>query len=200
MPEEMYTYSNHKITGENGFSAEIISENHWKEITIEGSINVKLSLEGGVYVIRHNFLDEGYVRKNSSMEYEGNNFIIDHQGLKNLNSNRINFDIISGDEHVAFINVFRKEVNIDLDEPKYIIPVMIYIAIISKRLRTFGGKVHVKNWSTPLLSLSVSMFGGLITTDGLNVGKTEQLILIMVPIVALTISLFYLILKRGKLF
>ncbi len=196
----MYTYSDHKITGENGFSAEIIPGNHWKEISIEDSINVKLSLENGVYIIRHNFLEEGYVRKNSAMEYEGNNFIIDPQGLKNLNSNKINFDITSGDEHVAFINVFRKEINIDLDEPKYIIPVIIYIAVLSRRLKIFGGKVHVKNWSGPLLSLSVSMFGGLITTGGLNMGKTEQLILLLVPIAALTISLFYYILRRGKLF
>ena len=34
------------------------------------------------------------------MEYEGNNFIIDPQGLKNLNSNKINFDITSGDENI----------------------------------------------------------------------------------------------------
>jgi hypothetical protein len=200
MPEEMYTYSNHKITGENGFSAEIIPENHWKEIAIEGSINVKLSLENGVYVIRDNFLEAGYVSRNSSMEFKGNNFKIDPQGLKNLNSNTINFYVISGDESVAFINVFRKEVNIDLDEPEHLIPVMIYIALLSKRLRIFGGKVHVKNWSAPMLSISVSMFGGLITTVGLNVAKTEQLILIMLPIVALTISLLYFILRRGKLF
>ena len=200
MSEEMYTYSDHKITGENGFSVEIIQENHWNKISIEGSINVQLSMENGLYIISHNFLEEGYIRKNSYMEYERNNFMIDHQGLKNLNSNRINFDIISGDEHIAYINVFRKEVNIDLDEPRYIIPVIIYIAVLSRRLRIFGGKVHVKNWSAPMLSLSVSMFGGLITTGVLNVGKTEQLILILVPIAALTISLFYYILKRDKLF
>ncbi len=67
----MYTYSDHKITGENGFSAEIIPGNHWKEISIEGSINVKLSLENGVYVIRHNFLDEGYVGKTHPWNMRG---------------------------------------------------------------------------------------------------------------------------------
>ena len=196
----MYTYSDHKITGENGFSAEIIPGNHWKEISIEGSINVKLSLENGVYVIRHNFLDEGYVRKNSSMEYEGHDFIIDHQGLKNLNSNKINFYVISGDVHVAFINVFRKEMNIDLDEPEYIIPVMIYIAIISKRLRTYWNKIHVKNGAAPLLSSFLYLFAGLIPMSGLNIGNNYEFLLILLPTVAITLNLLYYILRRGKLF
>ncbi len=200
MSEEMYTYSNHKITGENGFSAEIIPENHWKEISIEGSINIKLSLENGVYIIRHNLLEAGYVSKNSSMEYEGNNFMIDHQGLKNLNSNKINFYVISGDVHIAFINVFRKEMNIDLDEPEYLIPVMIYIAIISKRLRTYWNKIHVKNGAAPLLSSFLYLFAGLIPMSGLNIGNNYELLLILLPTVAITLNLLYYILRRGKLF
>ena len=75
MPEEMYTYENRKITGENGFSAEVIPENRWREISIEGSINISFSLENGVYIIRHNYLEEGYVKKNSVMEYEGNGLV-----------------------------------------------------------------------------------------------------------------------------
>ncbi len=200
MPEEMYTYENRKITGENGFSAEIIPEDRWREISIEGSINISFSLENGVYIIRHNYLEEGYVKKNSVMEYEGKTFNIDHEGLKNLKMNKINFYIFSGGTEVAFINVFRKEVNIDVDDPQYIVPVMIYIAILSKRLKTRGNKIYLKNRNLIAFSSTIYLFTGILSLTGLDIENNYEMLLVLTPIAILAVQMLYYILIKGQLF
>jgi hypothetical protein len=200
MPDEMYTYANHKILGKNGFSAEIIPENYWKEISIEGSINLNLTLENGVYIIKHNYLEEGYVKKNSVMEYGRNTFNIDSQGLKYLKMGKINFYIFSGETQVAYINVFRKEVNIDVDEPVYLIPVMVYIAILSKKFKTHRNKIYLKNRSGIILSSFAYLFAGTISMTGLEIGNNYELLLLLIPLVFITVHLFYYILINGKLF
>lgn len=200
MPEEMYTYENRRITGENGFSAEIIPENRWREISIEGSININLSLENGIYIIRHNYLKEGYVKKNSVMEYEGKTFIIDHQGLKNLKMNKINFYIFSGETRVAYVNVFRKDVNIDVDDPQYIIPVMIYIAILSKKLKTRGNKIYLKNRNLIAFGSMIYLFTGILSFTGLDIENNYEMLLVLTPIVILAVQMLYYILIKGQLF
>ncbi|MCL4453284.1 MAG: hypothetical protein M1317_04185 [Candidatus Thermoplasmatota archaeon] len=200
MPEEMYTYENRRITGENGFSAEIIPENRWREISIEGSININLSLENGIYIIRHNYLEEGYVKKNSVMEYEGKTFIIDHQGLKNLKMNKINFYIFSGETRVAYVNVFRKDVNIDVDDPQYIIPVMIYIAILSKKLKTRGNKIYLKNRNLIAFGSMIYLFTGILSFTGLDIENNYEMLLVLTPIVILAVQMLYYILIKGQLF
>ncbi|WP_298275704.1 hypothetical protein [Ferroplasma sp.] len=200
MQEEMYTYENRRITGENGFSAEIIPENRWREISIEGSININLSLENGIYIIRHNYLKEGYVKKNSVMEYEGKTFIIDHQGLKNLKMNKINFYIFSGETRVAYVNVFRKDVNIDVDDPQYIIPVMIYIAILSKKLKTRGNKIYLKNRNLIAFGSMIYLFTGILSFTGLDIENNYEMLLVLTPIVILAVQMLYYILIKGQLF
>jgi len=200
MPGEMYTYENRKITAGNGFSAEIIQENRWREISIEGSINISLSLENGVYIIRHNYLEEGYVKKNSVMEYEGKTFNIDREGLKNLKMNKINFYIFSGETEVAFINVFRKEVNIDVDDPQYIVPVMIYIAILSKRLKTRGNKIYLKNRNLIAFSSTIYLFTGILSLTGLDIENNYEMLLVLTPIAILAVQMLYYILIKGQLF
>ncbi len=196
----MYTYENRRITGENGFSAEIIPENRWREISIEGSININLSLENGIYIIRHNYLEEGYVKKNSVMEYEGKTFIIDHQGLKNLKMNKINFYIFSGETRVAYVNVFRKDVNIDVDDPQYIIPVMIYIAILSKKLKTRGNKIYLKNRNLIAFGSMIYLFTGILSFTGLDIENNYEMLLVLTPIVILAVQMLYYILIKGQLF
>ncbi len=196
----MYTYENRRITGENGFSAEIIPENRWREISIEGSININLSLENGIYIIRHNYLKEGYVKKNSVMEYEGKTFIIDHQGLKNLKMNKINFYIFSGETRVAYVNVFRKDVNIDVDDPQYIIPVMIYIAILSKKLKTRGNKIYLKNRNLIAFGSMIYLFTGILSFTGLDIENNYEMLLVLTPIVILAVQMLYYILIKGQLF
>ena len=40
MPDTIYVYENHKITGPDGYNVDIIISDYGKEITIEGTDNI----------------------------------------------------------------------------------------------------------------------------------------------------------------
>ena len=43
MPDTIYVYENHKITGPDGYNVDIIISDYGKEITIEGTDNIQIA-------------------------------------------------------------------------------------------------------------------------------------------------------------
>ncbi len=172
MANTMYVYKNHKITGPDGYAVDIIVSNHGNDITIEGSDNITLKREEGKYIISHNFLEEGTLEKNSVMEYKGARFSVGKEGKKNLKARKIDFTIYSHKGEVAFINKFKQSLNININNKYYIIPVIIYIAVLSRRLKEKFGRLYMKNGLLQIGELMVySLLGIFFTVTGLGVNS-----------------------------
>ncbi len=171
MAETMYVYENHKITGPNGYSVNIVKFEHGKNITVEGSDNITLEKQGKKYIITHNFIDEGYLENNSVMKYRDNKFNIDKIGIKNLKNKNINFDIYHGNEHIAYVNTFKNSLNINIDDENYVIPVIIYISVLSRRLKTKFGKIHLTGKWLPIAGTMIYSLSGVFSMVGFELNS-----------------------------
>ena len=150
MSDTIYVYENHKITGPDGYNVDIIISDHGKEITIEGTDNIQLKREKGKYIISHNFLEEGSLKKSSGMEYKGNNLYIPKKYVKDLSAKKLDFAIYSQNIEVAYINKYKNSLNINVEQKEYVIPVIIYIAVLSRRLKERFGHLYMKTGALPL--------------------------------------------------
>ena len=198
MPDTIYVYENHKITGPDGYNVDIIISDHGKEITIEGTDNIQLKREKGKYIISHNFLEEGSLERGSAMDYMGNNFWIPKKDMKKLNMGNIDFAIYSQNIEVAYINKFKNSLNKSIEKKNYIIPVMIYIAVLSRRLKERFGKLYTKIGALRLGGLIMPSMGGIFSFIGIDV---HSFMLSIVSLAAMIVfSVPALVLQKKSLF
>ncbi len=198
MPDTIYVYENHKITGPDGYNVDIIISDHGKEITIEGTDNIQLKQEKGKYIISHNFLEEGSLERGSAMEYMGSNFWIPKKDMKKLNMGNIDFAIYSQNIEVAYINKFKNSLNINVEKKDCIIPVMIYIAVLSRRLKERFGKLYMKTGTMRLGTLIAPSLGGISSFIGID---AHSFMLSVVSLAAMIVfSIPALVLQKKYLF
>jgi len=181
----MYVYKNHKITGPDGYNLDIIISDHGKDITMEGTDNILLERKKGKYIISHNFLEEGYVERNSIMNYRENSFSIPKTGMKNLGMGNIDFAIYSQDSEVAYVTRYKNSLSINVERKDYIIPVMIYIAVLSRRIKEKFGKLYMKTGTLHLGALIIPSLSGIFSFIGVDI---HSLLLAMLSFAAIFVS------------
>jgi len=187
MPDTIYIYENHKITGPEGYNVDIIISDHGKDINIEGTDNIILKRENGKYIISNNFIEEGDIKRNSVMYYSGNSFSIPKKDIKNLKSGKLNFPIYSQNKEIAYINKFKNSLNINIEEKDYIIPVIIYIAVLSTKLKEKFGRLYIKTGSLNIAGLVMYSLLGISSVVGIGINSPvlsmlSVFIIVVIPI------------------
>ncbi|MCL4349511.1 hypothetical protein [Ferroplasma acidiphilum] len=186
MPDTIYVYENHKITGPDGYNVDIIISDYGKEITIEGTDNIQLKREKGKYIISHNFLEEGNLERGSAMEYRGTNFWIPKKDMKKLRM--LNFAIYSQNIEVAYINKFKNSLNINIEKNEYTIPVIIYIAVLSRELKEKFGKLYMKTGALNMAGSVLYPLLGISSLLGVSVNSPAIYIVSILIFVALPVA------------
>ncbi len=163
MAKTIYVYLNNKITGPNGYAVDIVKSQNGKYITVEGSDNITLEYKEGRYIISHNFIEEGFLQKNSIMDYRRTHFSVDQKGIKNFKKQKINFSIYSGNKEIAYINTFKNSLNIGIEYTDYVAPVIIYISVLSRRLKTKFGHIYLRGKAMSIAGSSLYGLTGIFS-------------------------------------
>ena len=77
---------------------------------------------------------------------------------------------------------------------------MIYIAILSKKLKTRGNKIYLKNRNLIAFGSMIYLFTGILSFTGLDIENNYEMLLVLIPIVILAVQMLYYILIKGQLF
>ncbi len=199
MDSGLYIFKDKKITGPDNFIAEISKDKESKNISITGSASFTLGREGNEYTIDHNFLNYGHVQKNSIMDYDGNTFSIDKKGLKKMKANKIKFDIIFNSETIAGVYAINDTLNLNLQNKNFLFPVVIYIAILSLKIKSKYGKIYIKNSAYTIPSIGYILLY-ILPLFGIGFFSSSIFWLTLLPFLSLIIFLLEYIIIRPKLF
>jgi hypothetical protein len=188
MPDTIYVYENHKITGPDGYNVNIIISDHGKEITIEGTDNIQLKREKGKYIISHNFLEEGSLERSSVMDYRGNSFSVPKKDMKKLEAGKLDFTIYSQNEEVAYINKFKNSLNVNVEKKDYAVPVIIYIAVLSRRLKEKFGQLYMHSKIPHIVVSVIYPLLGISSVLGVSINSPALYILSILIIIAFPVA------------
>ncbi|MEM0140218.1 MAG: hypothetical protein QXZ44_06375 [Ferroplasma sp.] len=167
MADSIYIYNKRVIIGPSNYKVEI-SKYKNKTITISGDLALEIKKYDKKFIIFDGLIELGYVLPGGIMNYENREFRIDKAGIKALKSGKINFMIITDGVEVAYINAFRDNLNIRIENCQYINTAIIYLAILSHKIKLWLKKFRLMPPSSiaifilsPLFS---ALFSGLFTS------------------------------------
>jgi len=198
MPDTIYIYENHKITGPDGYNVNIITSDQGKDINIEGTDNIILKWEDKKYTISNNFIDKGYIKRNSVMDYNGNIFVIPKDYIKNYGIIKLSFPIYSNNKEIAYISKLKNSLSITIERKEYIIPVIIYIAVISTKLKETFGRLHMKTGNTGIIQ---PIFYALLVIFSITGFEINSFLLTILSLFFMTsTSILSLALRKNNIF
>ena len=97
------------------------------------------------------------------MDYRRTHFSVDQKGIKNFKKQKINFSIYSGNKEIAYINTFKNSLNIGIEYTDYVAPVIIYISVLSRRLKTKFGRIYLRGKAMSIAGSSLYGLTGIFS-------------------------------------
>jgi len=194
--DTIYVYENHKITGPDGYNVDITKSG--KDIKIEGTDNILLKWGKGKYIISNNFIDDGDIKRNSIMNYNGNIFIIPKDYIKNYGIINLSFPIYSNNKEIAYISRLKNSLSITIERKDYIIPVVIYVAVLSTKLKETFGRLHMKAGNTGIIQAILYSLLGIFSITGFEINSFLLTILSLFFIAST--SILSLVLRKNMVF
>jgi len=154
--------------------------------------NITLEKRNNSYIIYNNFIETGYIKKNSEMEYNNSKFIIDKEGFKKLSKGIIYFNIVYDKKNIATINSFKDTLTINIHDNLNKIPVFIYIAVISKNLKVLHKKVYFgKKFMLPIAGAIIPAVTSIGSFLNINFSFFTFLILLIFVLSPFILILYY---------
>lgn len=182
-------YENTSIKCPDNSTTKIKILDHGKIIKMD---NITLEKHNNLYIIYNNFIEAGYIKKNSEMEYNNSKFIIDNEGFKRLNKGIVYFNIISNEEEIAVINSFNDTLTINIYDNVNKIPVFIYIAVVSKHLKVIHKKIYFgKKFMLPLAGTIIPSITSICPFLKIKLNFFTFLILLIFVLFSFSVILYY---------
>lgn len=182
-------YENNSIECPDNSTIKIKILEHGKIIKMD---NISLEKRNNSYIIYNNFIETGYIKKNSEMEYNNSKFIIDKEGFKKLSKGIIYFNIVHDEKNIATINSFKNTLTIHLYDNLNKIPVFIYIAILSKKLKVIHKKIYFgKKFILPFAAMIIPTIASIESFLNINFSFFIVLISLILILFPFILILYY---------